>query len=327
MRFKTLTLILVPFLIACSFLSGLGGALIGQRYLLNNSNIVPAVRQMEIVEEDSKLIDVVENTQDAVVSIIISKDLPVYENYYYSPFGGNFSIPGRRQIGEEEQQVGAGSGFVISPNGMIITNRHVVSDTEAEYTVLMNNGDKVPAKVVDVDSYLDIAVIKVEKKDMKYIKMGDSDKLKVGQRVLAIGNSLGEFSNTVSTGIISGLSRSITAESESGNAETLSNIIQTDASINPGNSGGPLLDINGNAIGVNVAVAQDAENIGFSIPINSVKNIVESVEKYGEIVRPFLGIRYLQNTASLQKSNGLKYDYGVLVVRGRDESELGGFAR
>ena len=322
--FSCFTLVLSIFV---GFFSGLAGSYVGNKVFVNNQSGVTSDKQVQVIEESSAYIDVVKKTQSAVVSIVVTADVPVYENYYSNPFGNDslfgFNIPSRKQVGSEQKQVGAGSGFIVSKDGLIVTNKHVVSDATAGYTVIMSDGKKQEAKVIGTDKFMDIAILQIKGKDLNYIKLGDSDKIEVGQRVAAIGYALGQFSNSVSAGIISGLSRSITASGQMGtDSELLSDVIQTDASINPGNSGGPLLDLEGNAIGVNVAVATTAENIGFAIPINSVKKIVKSVEENGKIVRPYIGVRYTAITPVLKEKNNLKYDYGVLVVSGTDKSEL-----
>ncbi|MBP9758536.1 trypsin-like peptidase domain-containing protein, partial [Candidatus Dojkabacteria bacterium] len=326
--FSCFTLILSIFI---GFFSGMAGSYVGSRLFINttsnsSSNTV-SNKQVEVIEENSAYIEVVKKTQSAVVSIIVTADVPVYENYYSNPFGGDgffdFNFPSRRQVGSEEKQVGAGSGFIVTEDGLIVTNKHVVSDPDAGYTVIMSDGTKQEAEIIGTDQFMDIAILQIEGDDYNFIALGDSDKIQVGQKVAAIGYALGQFSNSVSAGIISGLSRSITASGQMGSdAELLSNVIQTDASINPGNSGGPLLDLSGNAIGVNVAVATSAENIGFAIPINSVKKIVKSVEENGKIVRPYIGVRYVPIDALVQEKNDLKYDYGVLVVKGNTIDEL-----
>jgi S1-C subfamily serine protease len=145
----------------------------------------------------------------------------------------------------------------------------------------------------------------------------------LGQQVIAIGNSLGEFKNTVSVGVISGLSRTITAGDQfGGGTEELRSIIQTDAAINQGNSGGPLLDANGNVIGMNTAIAQGAQNIGFAIPAQELKRALASYQKNGRIVRPYLGVRYVPITKELKEKNHLAYDEGVLIIRGDDATDL-----
>jgi len=234
---------------------------------------------------ESVVVDAVKKANPAVVAITISKDVPVYERYFQSipsPFGSGtfrFTIPQIRQRGFEKREVGGGSGFLVSSDGYIVTNRHVVEDTNAEYAVFLNDGKKYNARVITRDTTLDLAVIKIEGVGFSYLPFGDSDKIQVGQTVIAIGNALAEFRNTVSLGIVSGLSRSIVASDRRGNEEFLGELIQTDAAINQGNSGGPLLNLAGEVIGVNVAVVSGAENIGFAISGNSVKSIIESIRK------------------------------------------------
>lgn len=296
--------------------------------LLQDRNIVK-------VNEESDVVSVVEKVSPAVVSIIITKNLPKIEEYYFNPFGDddffnrffgddffNFGIPQYRQNGTEEQEIGGGTGFIITSDGYIVTNKHVVADEEAEYTVMMNDESKYDAEVVARDPTTDFAVLKIEGKDFPTIELGDSDELKVGQTVIAIGNALGEFRNTVSVGVISGLSRSITASSFGFGSENLVGVIQTDASINHGNSGGPLLNLAGQVIGINTAIAQDAQNIGFAIPINEVKNSIESVKEYGKIIKPWLGVRYIMINKSLAESNKLDVDYGALIIRGEEKTDL-----
>ena len=282
------------------------------------------------VGEESRIIDIVEQSNPAVVSIVITKDVPVIEQYYekLDPFedffGGGFSfrVPRQRQNGIEKREVGGGSGFFVSSDGLLVTNRHVVSDTNAEYTILTNNGETHNAKVLARDTTFDIAVLKVEDKGFSYLEFGNSDTVKAGQTVIAIGNALTEFQNSVSVGVVSGLSRSIIAGNAFGKSEMLEGVIQTDAAINPGNSGGPLLDLSGKVIGVNVAVQRGAENIGFALSSNTIKMIVTSVQEHGEIIKPYLGIRYIAITERLQKKNDLPVAYGALVARGETQEDL-----
>jgi serine protease Do len=308
-----------------SFGTGLIGGYIGSRLSLNNGNIGDAINSItdtvEVVNEESAVIDVAENSKDSVVSIVISKDVPLYENSY-DPY--DFFNLNREQIGSEERQVGAGTGFIISEDGLVITNRHVVEDTDASYTVIFSDGTKKEATVLSKDTVLDIAFVKLEGNGYKSLNLGSSESLKVGQSVIAIGNALGEFSNTVSTGIISGLQRDIVATDSRGlSAEELNGVIQTDASINQGNSGGPLLDIKGNVIGVNVAVAGgEAENIGFAIPVDLVKDLLERLNTDGTIERPVLGVRYLLIDEEIKEQNSLTVDYGALIVRGDTSADL-----
>ena len=296
----------------------------------NNKNTVDVVRQ-KIVEDDSAIVDVVDKSAPAVVSIVISKEVSNLQRGFVFPFGfpeffgqnddffdsGNNNKRPQGNNGEiQKKKVGGGSGFLITEDGMIVTNKHVVSDETADYTVITNDGKEHPAKVLAKDPINDVAVIKIEGNGYPILNLGDSDSLKIGQTVVAIGNSLGEFSNTVSRGIISGLKRNLTASGGRGESENLSNIIQTDAAINPGNSGGPLLGIGGNVIGINVAMAQGAQNIGFAIPINQVKKVVDQVKTTGKITIPYIGVRYVPVDEEIKKAFNFSYDYGVLVVRG-----------
>ncbi len=223
----------------------------------------------------------------AVVSIVVSKDVPKLEVVYVDPFGDDpffkdFSsgirIPRYRQKGTEKQKVGAGTGFIIKQNGLILTNKHVVGDATAEYTVLLADGSQKKAEVLYLDSEHDLALINIEGSGYRTVELGNSDTLKLGQSVGAIGNALGEYSNSVSVGIISGLNRSIKA-STGKTIEELNGVIQTDAAINPGNSGGPLFTLDGKVIGVNVATVVGSSNISFSIPINEAKERIKSYLK------------------------------------------------
>lgn len=319
---KTIQLLIVLLVVTTvSFFSGLGGSAVGY-FIFDGSaknTVERIVNDVQVVDEESAVIDVAEKSSDSVVSIVITKDVPIYENY----FNGNSFFPERIQSGTEEQQVGAGTGFIVSDDGLIITNKHVVSDEDASYTVIFNNGEKFEAVVLARDTLLDIAFIKIEASNLKPLNLGSSANIKVGQRVVAIGNSLGEFSNTVSSGIISGLKRDIIAGEINGqNEELLNNVIQTDASINPGNSGGPLLDIKGNVIGVNVAVASNAENIGFAIPIDVVKDLLERFNSEGSIDRPILGVRYIPINETIQKANDLEVSYGALIAKGENSTQI-----
>ncbi|MFH0712454.1 MAG: trypsin-like peptidase domain-containing protein [Candidatus Jorgensenbacteria bacterium] len=256
------------------------------------------------LDYEEAVIAAVEEAAPSVVSIAVTKDLPIIVNCQRDPFEGvvppefweffggfDFSVPCEQ--GTERKEVGGGSGFVVSEDGLILTNKHVVADTEAEYTVLTNDGEKYEARVLARDPVQDIAIIKIEAQGLKPAKLGDSDSIKLGQTAISIGNSLGEFRNTVSVGVISGLSRTITASGEGIGTEVIQGVIQTDAAINPGNSGGPLLNLKGEVIGINVAVVSDAQSIGFAIPVNFARRDIESVKISGDIKVPYLGVRYL----------------------------------
>jgi serine protease Do len=299
------------------------------------------IEKQAVFSQESFVVEAVKRASPAVVSIVISKNVPKYETYtdpnnQYNPFGdmfGNipnffFNVPQYKQNGTEKKEIGSGSGFFVSKDGLIVTNKHVVDQKDVEYTVFTNDGKKHSAKVIARDAVLDIALIKIDSSvlaggsDYSYLDLGNSDSLQVGQSVIAIGNALGEFRNTVSVGVVSGLARSITAGDNLGNSEILDKVIQTDAAINPGNSGGPLLNLSGKVVGVNVAIVQGSQNIGFALPINSVKSAIDSVKTTGKIVRPYLGIRYVAIDEAMKEKNDLSVDYGVIVKAGADKSEL-----
>lgn len=281
-------------------------------------------------QQENLVVKAVEKAGPAVVSVIITKDVPIMEQYYdnnaNNPFGGfpgfNFQMPQYRQNGTEKKEVGGGSGFIVSEDGYIVTNKHVVSDEKAEYTVITSDKKKYDVKVLAKDPLNDVAILKIEAKDLPTLEFANSEKVKVGQSVIAIGNPLLQFSNSVSVGVVSGLSRSITATDQGyGQAEQLEGVIQTDAAINPGNSGGPLLNLDGKVVGVNVATSS-AENISFSLPSNMVKGVFESVKETGKIVRPYLGLRFVPVSDELKTANKLTVDYGVLVSRGQKPEDL-----
>lgn len=294
----------------------------------NQGKPSPATPYSATVDYEQAIIRAVEKASPSVVSIVVSKDLPVIERCPYNPFPNlppefkdffdddfGFTVPCEK--GTKRREVGGGSGFIISSDGMILTNKHVVSDAKADYTVLTNDGKKYGAKVLARDPVQDLAVIKIDAPGLPPVTLGDSDSLKLGQTAIAIGNSLGEFRNTVSVGVVSGLYRSITASGPLG-AEALQGLIQTDAAINPGNSGGPLLNLKGEVIGINTAIARGAENIGFAIPINKAKRDIESVKRSGSIKVSYLGVRYIVVTEDFAKAERLPVDYGVLVRGSQD---------
>ena len=284
------------------------------------------------VSYEQSIIDAARNVSPSVVSIVISKNLPVYEQQWVDAFGNqgidplrdllpNIQIPQKIQKGTKYQEVGAGSGFIVSIDGLVLTNKHVVSDKKADYTVLTSDGQKYSAKVLALDPVQDLAVIKIQGdgKVFKPVILGDSSGIQIGQTAIAIGNALGQFSNTVSVGVISGLQRTISASDKLGSfSETLENIIQTDAAINSGNSGGPLLNLKGEVIGINTAMAQDAEAVGFAIPINMAKKDIEQVIKTNKIVYPFLGVRYILVVGDIKEEYKLSVNYGALVLKGEN---------
>lgn len=314
----------------------IGGSLfegVSERLKTSNSHLGESAEYSPQTSQEQAVISVFKDVSPSVVSIIITKDLPIFEQYYINPFeefeeffGGDpfqFRIPQFRQKGTEKKEIGGGTGFIVSSDGLILTNRHVVSDESADYTVLTNDGKRFSAKVLARDPLQDIAIIKIEKNDsLVPIKLGDSDKLQIGQAVIAIGNVLGEFRNSVSVGVISGLGRTITAQEGSGSVETLEDVIQTDAAINKGNSGGPLLNLKGEVIGINTAMVYGAQNIGFAIPINKAKRSIEQIKDFGKIVYPFLGVRYVLINETIQKDNNLPVDYGAWLLSSQEQKAV-----
>ena len=242
------------------------------------STLPPSQETRKVVQEENAVISVVEKNSPSVVAIGVNRRV-------VNPFDP-FAIP-------KNEDSTIGTGFVVSDKGIIVTNKHVVSQAGGKYTVVTRDNQKYDVKKIYRDPLLDLAIVQVDANGLKALELGDSSKLKVGQTTVAIGNALGRFTNTVTTGVVSGLGRRVVAgDPFGGSLESLDNLIQTDAAINPGNSGGPLLNSAGQVIGVNVATTEGAQNIGFAIPINSVKAIVDEFVTKGTVSRPFLGIRY-----------------------------------
>ena len=283
-------------------------------------------------KEEESVVSSVRKAKPAVVSILLLKEVPKYTITYNKENavdkngdtirGVYIQKPIYTENGVEDKQVGSGSGFLISSNGLIVTNNHVVAKTDVKYKVLLNDGMEYKAEVLAKDSVLDVAIMKINASNLPYLTLADSDLLEVGQSVVAIGNALGEFKNTVSAGVISGLSRSITAGTSFGISEKLEKVIQTDTAINVGNSGGPLLNLKGEVVGINVAIVEDSSNIGFSIPINSVKDVINQVTKTGKIIRPYVGIRYIAITQKIKSAFNLNVDYGILIQKGKTPADV-----
>ena len=208
---------------------------------------------------------------------------------------------------------GVGSGFIFDANGWILTNKHVVEGA-SQLTVVLNDSRQLEGTVYGIDTLTDLAIVKVDATDLPTVTIGDSEDLKQGQLAVAIGNPLGQFENTVTTGIISGLGRQIVAgNGQAASAERLSNLIQTDAAINPGNSGGPLLDSAGQVIGINTAVNQEAQGIGFAIPIDVAKPIMDQALAGEDLQRPWIGVYFVPVTKQLAEDENLPVDEGVLI--------------
>ncbi len=270
---------------------------------------------MSPTKTQSPIVKIVKKCLPSVVSVTMTKNLAGIESIFQLSKQSPPPIPKKRKI-----KVGGGSGFIVSKDGLVLTNRHVMEDTKADYTLVLHNGEKVKPKILGVDPIHDIAILQIDPstgsgQDFPFLEMGDSSKLDLGEQVIAIGNALGLFKNTVSLGIVSGLSREIQAQSElSDSAAKLRGLIQTDAAINPGNSGGPLIDMSGKVIGINAAMVFGAENIGFALPINNAKKALEDLKKHGRIRQPFFGIRYLQINKQLKEQYDLPIDFGALVI-------------
>lgn len=245
----------------------------------------------ELYPQEKIVIDVVKKVSPSVVTIAAESSMTQVDPFSF--FGFEFEP---EESSEEPQNIG--SGFLVTEDGLVVTNKHVVNEPGVTYTVITNDQKKYTVRQIYRDPLNDIALIKINPADhvgtrLTPVALGDSDKLQVGQTAIAIGTPLGEFSNTVTTGVISGLGRGITAGSVyEGFIEQLDNVIQTDAAINPGNSGGPLLNSSGQVVGVNTAVSQNGQNIGFALPINTIKDSMNNFNATGQFNRPFLGVSY-----------------------------------
>jgi serine protease Do len=275
------------------------------------------------MNEKSPIIDAIKKVMPAVVSIVATKtreeverDIPEDMKAMIPKENGKLQIPEEEIDADGRVKVGGGSGFVVDPEGIILTNKHVIADSAARYKVILDGGGEgIDAEVVARDPVNDIAIVKIKATGLPTVDLGSSRGIELGQTVLAFGNALGIFRNTVSAGIISGLSRYISARPDPNSPmQELRGLIQTDAAINPGNSGGPLVDIGGHVIGINVAVVTGAQNISFAIPIDVAKRDLEDLKKYGTIKRPLLGLRYLILDEKLQKKFKLPVSQGAFVV-------------
>ncbi len=300
---------------------------LNEYFLASNSVLSKEPQNRTVVlAEDSSVIDVVKQASPAVVSIVVTKDISKLRQFGFNPFEDDFfDLFGSTQKPKSNvpdiRQVGAGSGFFVSADGLILTNKHVVADSQASYTVITNDGKEYEAKILTTDSRNDLAIIKIEIAKSNFLEFAPADNLTVGQRVIAIGNSLGQYQNTVTTGVISGIGRSIIAGSSEG-TEQLEGVIQTDAAINPGNSGGPLLNSLGQVVGINTAVDNQGQLVGFAIPGQDAKKALESYKKSGKISRPFIGVRYIMLSKALAEKEQLPKDYGALLIRGDSTTDF-----
>lgn len=285
------------------------------------------------MEYQDKIISAIEKALAGVVSIVVSKNIEAVEEEI-SKMGldpRQFYQKIQNEAEDGQIAVSGGSGFFVDESGIILTNKHVVADKNATYKVVIAK-DKYDVEILAKDQLSDIAILKLvnPKNNFSVIKLGVSKNIKLGTAVVAIGNALGEFSNTVSTGIVSGLSRFLSAITDfDGHQERLRGLIQTDAAINPGNSGGPLINLDGEAIGINSAIVFGAQNIGFAIPIDRAKRDLEQLKKLGHIQTPFLGIRYIILNKAIANNFGSPSDFGALIIKEglpRDHAILPGSA-
>ncbi|MBI4262075.1 trypsin-like peptidase domain-containing protein [Candidatus Uhrbacteria bacterium] len=281
-------------------------------------------------EEEQRTIDVVKRILPSVVSIVILRDtaqqssgsgvnLFPFDQFYDF---GDFPFPSPVQPKQDpkkkggKEEVGGGTGFIISSDGLILSNKHVLGMDNAEFVVIMVDGKRLPLKVLATDPFNDLAIGKIEGKNFPAVTLGDSEKIQIGQTVIAIGNSLSQYQNTVTKGVISGIGRRVIAGDITGVTEVIEGALQTDAAINPGNSGGPLVNLDGAVVGINTAISREGQLISFAIPINEAKRGITSVQKTGKIARSWLGVRYTAVTRALKEANNLDIDYGALITRG-----------
>lgn len=314
---------LVAFTALLSLLFGAGGGALSTAYVLSNQ---PEQESGETIInfENGSYREVWEKAAPAVVSVVALKDLSDFYNQF-----SFFGLPGQERKPKTDQDTGngegqlsevsSGTGFIVTADGLVVTNKHVVEDDTAQYVVILDDGTELDAEILDKDTLNDIAIIQITGdderiSDLPTLEFGDSDLISVGDPVIAIGNALGEYSNTTTVGIVSATGRKILASGGLSGTESLVNLIQTDAAINPGNSGGPLLNLAGEVIGMNTAVDISAAGLGFALPSNDVAMVLKSYQEFGRIVRPFVGVRYVVVQPGLQKRLGLGVDHGVYLI-------------
>lgn len=287
-----LILVVIPVAVLAG---GFSGYYFGRTIVVDDQGKQTTFKQNVQVEENSATIEAAKKVSPSVVSIVgrgVVKDF----------------------FGLRPEQ-NSGTGFIITADGLIATNKHVVAKNNLDYTVILNTGQQLPAQVVSRDPSFDLAILKVKAQNLPVVSLGSSDSLRVGEKVIAIGNAGGQLQNTVTVGVISALNRSIQASDGSlRNAVQLEGLLQTDAAINPGNSGGPLVNLAGQVIGVNTATEIGSQNIGFAIPIDEAKVAIESVIDQGKIIRPLLGVRFVNLNEDLAKLNDIKVNKGAYII-------------
>lgn len=322
--------ILISLLVLLIFVGASAGRWEG--YFNKLKNIVPSQnpvadlipdQKLKIVSEESVIIEAVEKVSPSVVTVSIMRSRSTGRIFEFDPFDPFGFTP--RQPNNQPRQQDIGTGFIITSDGLIVTNKHVVSDSQAKYKVITKDDKSYEVQRVYRDPTNDLAILKIDANNLTAVILGDSSKLKVGQMAVAIGTALGEFRNTVTVGVISGLGRGITAGSPfEGYVERLDDVIQTDAAINPGNSGGPLLNSGGLVIGMNTAVSSEGQNIGFAIPINIIKDALNQFNTSGKFQRPYLGVRYKMITRDLALLNDVPEGaYVQEVIEGSPAEKAG----
>lgn len=278
---------------------GIGGGILIEQGLDANTIATPSLSSggdgnTTVTQEESTIAAVAEKVGPSVVSIVTETQI----RSYYGTTSGE----------------GAGTGIVVSKDGYVMTNNHVIEGADAVSIIDSKGTLYEDVEVIGRDPLNDIAFLKITSTDtFTPAELGNSSSIRVGQQVVAIGNALGQYSNTVTSGIVSGTGRPVTASSGYGDSESLTDLIQTDASINSGNSGGPLVNMSGQVIGINTAIVEDANGIGFSIPINSTKGILAEVLETGEVSRAYLGVNYLSVTPDVAREYDLPVTYGAYV--------------
>lgn len=293
---KMISITLVKRFLVLSLVVGMiSGAVGGALFIRYGAAEIPVSKRQVVIQESSATVDVIKKVSPSVVSI-------TSQSTAQSFLGGSQTVEG------------AGTGIIISRDGLIMTNKHVVADTGASYSVFTSDGKQYKATIVARDPINDLAFVRISANGLAPVDIGDSSQVVVGQAVIAIGNALGQFQNTATTGIISGLGRPIVAgDTGSSTTESLQDLIQTDAAINPGNSGGPLVNLEGQVIGMNTAVSGSGQNISFAIPINELKNQIASVKSQGKIISPYLGVRYVPITKELAVQDNLPTNQGAYI--------------
>ncbi len=309
----------VPLLLAVliMFVVAFGGGWAGAYYFQNHHSLTSSTsdKQQYISDESDLIASIAKNVGQGVVSVNVQSQVTGQDFFGFT---------------QTQSQQSAGTGFIIDSNGTIITNRHVVPAGTSSVSVTLADGTtydnvQVIGRTADTDP-LDIAFLKItdlKGKKLTPVTLGDSSQVQVGDKVIAIGNALGQFQNTVTSGIISGYGRDVTAgDQTSTSSENLTDLFQTDAAINEGNSGGPLVNINGEVIGINTATAAGAQNVGFSIPINEVKGLISSTLKSGQLQQSYLGVRYVSLTNDLAKQFNVSTTRGAYIISGDNEAAV-----